>query len=341
MGKGLRLKGLDPVFFFSHFLFLGLTYCIYLAPHIAPSTFPYFGFIPIVYPLLVLGNLVLIVFLFWRRAPYAVLFLVLSFGLYFPLTKTYQFFGKDVVTNPDFKLISFNVQYLRKSGFVEFFNKEKADVVLLQEVYTRSKNFETLKNSALADYYHEKNSLIQVFSKYPIVEFKSIFSEENQTTARAAYADLDTGTDTIRVINVYLESMLIDKDLVKESVNDVETAEENSKVLKNKLTKGFLLHEKQIKQLLPYLTESKHPVILAGDLNAVPNSYEYQQILYWLKDAYTEVGKKSGTSFHDFKYPLRLDYIFYSEEFLPTRYEVVKEVKLSDHYPVIGHFKLP
>lgn len=341
MGRGLRLRGLDPVFFISHLIFLGLSYMIYLAPHIAPSTFPYFGFVPIVYPLIVLANFALIIFLFWRRAPYAILFLFLSVGLYFPLNKTYQFFGKKVETAPDFKIVSLNGQYLREPGFVNFFNQEKADVVVLQEVYWRNEKFENLKDSAFADYYHEKHSLIQVFSKYPIIEFKKIFSGEDNTVGLAAYADLDLGKDTIRLINVYLEPMFIDKKLVKETVSDMETAEANSIVLKNKLTKGFLQHESQIKKLLPYINGSKHPVILAGDLNAVPNSYEYQQIIYWLKDAYIEVGKSSGISFHDFKYPLRLDYIFSSDEFLPTRYEVRKEVKLSDHYPVVGYFKLP
>lgn len=341
MARGLRLSGWDPVFFVFHLLFLGFSYSIYLAPHIAPSTFPYFGFVPILYPLIVLANLGLIIFLFWRRAPYAIMFLLLSVGLYFPLTRTYQFFVKTVETAPDFKIISLNGQYLREPGFAEFFNQEKADVVVLQEVYWRNEKFENLKDSAFADYYHEKHSLIQVFSKYPIIEFKKIFSGENHTVGLAAYADLDLGKDTIRLINVYLEPMFIDKKLVKESVNDMETAEANSRILKNKLTKGFLRHESQIKKLLPYITNSKHPVILAGDLNAVPNSYEYQQIRYWLKDAYLDVGKSSGTSFHDFKYPLRLDYIFHSDEFLATKYEVIKEVKLSDHYPVVGYFKLP
>ncbi len=341
MGRGLRLSGLDPVFFVSHLLFLGFSYCIYLAPHIAPTTFPYFGFLPIIYPVLVLANLGLIILLLWRRAPYAILFLLLSIGLYFPLTRTYQYFGKTVSTESDFKLITLNGQYLRKPGFVEFFNQEKADVVMLQEVYWRNEKFENLKDSAFSDYYHEKHSIIQVFSKYPIIEFKRIFSDGDENTGLAAYADLDLGEDTIRLINAYLEPMFIDKKLVKESVNDMQTAEENSKVLKNKLTKGFLKHENQIKNIIPYISGSKHPVILAGDLNAVPSSYEYQQILYWLNDAYHEVGKSSGTSFHDFKYPLRLDYIFSSDEFLPVKYEVRREVRISDHYPVVGYFKLP
>src|SRR5690606_10966430 len=338
--RGFRLSGLDPVFLTFHLLFLGITYSIYLAPHIAPSTFPYFGLIPILFPILVLGNVLLILILLTRRVSYALLFLVLSAGLYPPLSKTYQFFGKEVSTEPNFKVITFNAQYLRKDGFEVFSKKEDADLIVLQEVYWKGKKFERLKDSVFSDYYHEKHSIIQFFSKYPIIETKKILSGENKTTAHAAYADIDTGKDTIRIINVYLESMLIDKGLVIETM-DSEKAEENSKKIKNKLSRGFLEHEKQIKKIIPYIVNSKHPVILAGDLNSVPNSYEYQQILYRLNDAYYTVGKSSGTSFHEFKYPLRLDYIFHSDEILPVKIEVKRNQKLSDHYPVTGYFKLP
>lgn len=335
-----RLRGLDPVFFVFHLLFLGITYTIYLAPHISPSTFAYFGLIPIGYPLLVLGNIILILILFFRRTIYAILFLLLSIGLYPPLTTSYQYFGKEVTEEPDFKMITFNAHYLKQEGFDEFFKEQDADLVILQEVYWRNEAFNQLKDSTFGDYYHEKHAIIQFFSKYPIIETKKILSGENETTAYAAYADIDTGKDTIRVINVYLESMLIDKSLVKETLNQEKT-EENSKKIGGKLTRGFLEHEKQIEQIAFYIVNSKHPVILAGDLNSVPNSFEYQQVLYRLNDAYTAVGKSSGTSFHEFKYPMRLDYIFHSDEILPVKYEVLSDVKLSDHYPVVGHFKLP
>lgn len=338
--RKLQLKGLDPVFFVSHILLLIISYSIYLAPHIAPSTFPYFGLVPIVYPLLVIINLAVVTILLFRRQTYGVLFLILTLGLFPPLIKTYQFFGKKIVTQPDLKVLSYNAHYFREDGFIEFFNKENADVVLLQEVYSRNSRFKLIKDSAFQNYYHEKNAIVHVFSKYPIIEFKKILSGEDGSTGYAAYADIDTGSDTIRFINVYLESMLLDKELVKQSI-DVDHAEENSKVISSKLASGFLMHEKQIKQLLPIIWNSKHPIIFAGDLNSVPNSYEYQQITYWLKDAYFEVGKSSGTTFDDFKYPVRLDYIFHTKDLLATKLEVVQNVKLSDHSPVIGYFKLP
>lgn len=342
MGRksSLRLKGVSSILFVSHLLFLIISYSIYLAPYIAPSTFPYFGIIPIIFPILVVINFILAFFLIWKRPSYGILFFVLSIGLIFPLTKTYQYFGDNVKSSSNFKLITYNAHYFREEGAAHFFNQENADVILLQEVYWRDNQFKEVQDSAFQDYYQEKNSIIHIFSKYPIIEFKNIFSAESKSTAYASYADIDVGNDTIRLINVYLASMLIDKELVKGSL-DTEQAEQNTKIISNKLSKGFLLHENQVKKLIPYISQSKHPVILAGDLNSVPNSYEYQQISYWLKDAYYHVGKSSGTTFHDFKYPLRLDYIFHTEDILPIRIETRKDIKLSDHYPVIGYFKLP
>lgn len=341
MVNGLKIKGFDSVLFGSHLLVLILSYSIYLAPYIAPSTFPYFGFIPIFYPIIVLFNLFLILILFFRKRLLSIIFLILSIGLFPPLVKSYQFFGKKVEATPDFKLITFNAHYMKQDGFDEFFKKENADVVLLQEVWYSNKNFKKLKDSVFADYYYEKNTLNQIFSRYPIIEFRPIFPDVEGNSAYASYADLDTGKDTIRIINVYLEPMKIDKELIKEGVSSTEDAKTNSKILKNKLTRGFLRHQLQIQELLPYIQNSPYPVILAGDLNSVPNSYEYKQLNFWLKDAYLEVGRSAGTSFHDFKYPLRLDYVFHTEEILPVSYRVLTDEKISDHYPVVAKFKLP
>lgn len=342
--KGFQLKGLDPVFFTFHLLFLLITYSIYLAPHIAPSTFAYFGFIPLIYPLLVICNVLIIAFLFFRRINYAFLFLILSIGLYFPLTKTYQFFGKKIEETPNFKILTLNGHYFKtttENEYISFFEKQDADVVVLQEVYWKGEKFENIQKNVFKDYYHEKHSIIQFFSKYPIIETKKILLGKDGEVAHAAYVDIDTGSDTVRIINLYLESMFIDKKLVINTIENTEKAEENSIIIKNKLVRGFLMHEKQIKQIIPYINQSRHPIILAGDFNAVPNSYEYQQFTHWLEDSYPKIGRSSGASFHGFKVPLRLDYILNSPEITATKIEVIRTKKLSDHYPVIGHFKLP
>ena len=59
-----------------------------------------------------------------------------------------------------------------------------------------------------------------------------------------------------------------------------------------------------------------------------------------LDDAFLKAGNGSSTSFHDFKFPLRIDYIFTSKNIIPKSYKVDYSVKLSDHYPVIAEFLL-
>lgn len=341
MAKQFRLRGFDPVLFVFHLLFLLLSYSIWLAPYIAPSTFPYFGLVPIFYPLILIANLFLLIVLFFRKKLIAIIFAVFSIGLLPPMLKSYQFFGEKPTVEADFKILTFNVHYLKNDGFADFFKNENADIVLLQEVYRKRDEFLELKKDAFSDYYYESNSFNQVFSKYPIIEFRPVFQGENGTAGFAAYADLDIGHDTIRVINVYLEPMKVEKELIKEGLADTDAAKKNSKVLGKKLSTGFLRHQKQIQQLMPFIQHSPHPVILAGDLNAVPNSYEYRQLTYWLKDPYIVTGRAAGTSFHDFKFPLRIDYVLHSKEFQPVSYKVLNQVKLSDHYPVVAEFKLP
>lgn len=335
-----RLRGLDSVFFTFHLLFLGLTYTVYLAPHIAPSTLPYLGLIPIAFPILVLCNLLMIFILFWRNWAFALLFLLFSAGLYIPLSKTWQYFGTKTDTVADLKVISFNSSRMDRNDIIEFLKEKNPDIYLGQESHTFTNKF-LVKHPEISDYYYENNAGLCFFSKYPIVEFQQILVKNENSSSLAAYADIDTGSDTLRLINVYLSSMLLEKDLIIESTESVDRATENSKILTNKLTHGFLQHEQQLKKILPFIMKSKHPVILCGDFNSVPNSYEYQQIIYFLEDAYYEVGRSAGTTFHDYKYPIRIDYIFHSKEIQPVEFKVLRDVKSSDHYPVMGTFKLP
>lgn len=341
MVKKLKLKGADPVFLTFHLLFLGITYCIYLVPYISPSIFPYLGYIAILYPVLVIANIVLILVLFWRNKNMALIFLILSIGLYKPFSKSYRVLAKKPNMEADLKVLSYNVNGLSKDGFRQFFEEHDADVVLIQEAQDVTKLSE-LRESVFGSYYYERYYILHVFSKYPILEFKQFLDRPvHGESGQAAFADIAIGNDTIRFITMHLESMRVPKELVKGTTKNIDSAQRNSKIINNKLTRGFLLHEKQLKKVTSEIRKSKHPVIVTGDMNAVPYSYEYKQITNLLKDPYPEVGFSSGITFDEYKYPIRIDYIFHSDELKPISYEVIDSVKLSDHYPVVATFKLP
>ena len=83
---------------------------------------------------------------------------------------------------------------------------------------------------------------------------------------------------------------------------------------------------------------SPYPEILDGDFNSVPNSYEYYTINSLLNDAFLDGGSGSGTSFHDYKFPIRIDYLFTSKEIICQKYSIDRTEKMSDHYPVLAEF---
>src|SRR5690625_8017157 len=101
MKKIFQLKGADPVFFISHLTVIILSYSIYLAPHIAPSTFPYFGFITIFYQFIVLFNVILVLILLSRRIFYAILFSILTLVIFTPLAHKYNFFYQTMQSYAD------------------------------------------------------------------------------------------------------------------------------------------------------------------------------------------------------------------------------------------------
>ena len=121
---------------------------------------------------------------------------------------------------------------------------------------------------------------------------------------------------------------------------EINTYKPKVKYIVGKLIPTFKIHQNEIAEIRKAIDDSPYPVILAGDFNAVPNSYEYYHLGKNLKDTFMEVGNGSGTSFHDYQFPIRIDYIFCSKSIKPVNYQVDRSVKISDHYPVIAEFKI-
>ncbi|NHX22368.1 endonuclease, partial [Escherichia coli] len=68
----------------------------------------------------------------------------------------------------------------------------------------------------------------------------------------------------------------------------------------------FKAHQTQVEQIRLAVEKSPYPVVLGGDFNAVPNSYEYYYLSQNMTDSFLEVGKGLGTTFHDYKFPIRI-----------------------------------
>jgi endonuclease/exonuclease/phosphatase (EEP) superfamily protein YafD len=303
-----------------------------LNAYIPPKVFPYFNFLSLAFPFLMIVNILLCVFwvFSWRKR--AIVFLAIS-TLFLTPVRRWVNFSAAKKSEVQFKIVSFNnkVDEYGKENVEKYIESFDADFVFLQEAgYDKLGNPEL---KSMKDGFH--NPIVSFYSKHKIKEKGSIPFVSN---GDALFADVEIDGKVIRFINVYLEPFQLHKSMVKPT-SDINENEEKAKGLVRKFIPVFKTHQEQVYILKEFIKKSPYPVILAGDFNSVPNSYEYYTVSDVLDDAFLAAGNGNGTTFHDFKFPIRIDYIFASKEIVPISYRVDRSKILSDHYPVIAEFK--
>lgn len=312
-----------------HIVIIALLFGTIMNAYIPPSVFGMLNLLSLGFPILMIINILLLMFWIatWKKR--AAVFLVLSL-FFIILTRRWINYTPSKKETPNLKIISLN----GKSGkfgdenIYNFLNDQKADVVLTQEY----KSDENLKGF---EYFERRFPVVKIQSRFPIVE--SGIVETDAKNGRCIYADIKVNGKIIRFVNVYMEPFYLDKSMVKPS-KDMNVNEEKAKSIIHKLVPTFRKHQSQIAPIKGFLDSSPYPIILAGDFNSVPNSYEYYTLSENLEDTFLKVGKGSGTSFHDFKFPIKIDHIFASKSITPISYKVDRSVKISDHFPVIAEF---
>lgn len=328
------MKILNITFTVIHLLVLLLLAATMLNAYIPPRVFPEFNLLSLAFPILMIINIILCVFWVFSWKKRALVFLLFSTLFLTPVRRWVNYSEEN--NNPsDFKVLSFNNKFNKfgQENVEDYVNSFDADFVFLQESGNYGlggdSNFKEMK-------YSQHNKRVSFFSKYRIVKQDSI-SIINK--GKSVYADVIIKGKRIRFINVYLEPFQLHKSMVKPSSN-LDVNEEKAKSLIRRFIPVFKTHQVQIEILKNFIKKSPYPVILAGDFNSVPNSYEYYAIADVLEDSFLEAGKGFSTSFHDYKFPIRIDYIFASKEIKPLSYKVDRTRMLSDHYPVIATFSL-
>lgn len=297
--------------------------------YIPPSVFGMLNLLSLGFPILMIINILLLIFWIatWKKR--AAVFLILSLFFIIP-TRRWINYTPTKKETPNLKIISLN----GKSGkfgdenIYSFLNDQKADVVFTQEY----KSDQNLKGF---EYFERRFPVVKIQSRFPIVE--SGIVETDAKNGRCIYADIKVNGKIIRFVNVYMEPFYLDKSMIKPT-GDMNVNEEKAKSIIHKLVPTFRKHQSQIAPIKGFLDSSPYPIILAGDFNSVPNSYEYYTLSEGLEDTFLKVGKGSGTSFHDFKFPIKIDHVFASKSITPISYQVDRSMKISDHFPVIAEF---
>lgn len=184
-----------------------------------------------------------------------------------------------------------------------------------------------------------------IFSRYPIVNSRTVSYRPHDYNSIFQYADIARGADTFRVFNIHLQSLRFSGDNLRyiedPSMKD-EIDLERSKSVFNKFRKGFLKRKQQSDRIREEIEQSPYPVIVCGDFNDVPNSYAYNRIGRGLRNAFAEKGVGTGRTFYGISPTLRIDNIFSDKRFSVDQYIRLRR-KLSDHYPIVAdlHYRLP
>ena len=339
------LNWFEKFLFFMNWLVAIILLFAYLLPYIPPSTFALLSVFSLAVPLLILVNLIFLLYWAFRlKKQFLLSFLVLLLGINH-VTSIYEIStSKDPLAGEDnLKVLTYNVRQFNQfewskdrnvpekiSGFVE---QQDPDIVTMQEYYTGELD--------IADRFPHKYIKIKekaaefglaILSKYPIIDSGSL-EFPSRSNNNSIYADIVKGKDTIRIINVHLQSFT-----VKPNFDNLEKQE--SKRVFLGMGQTFVRQERQMEIVRDLIRQTPYPIILMGDFNNTAYSYVYRELKSeGLYDAYKEAGNGLGQTFELKYFPLRIDYILASESLEILSFDNFK-FPFSDHYPITAKFRL-
>ena len=356
---------------YFNFLVSVLLIILYAAGRIPPSEKYNLWLVSFIIPVALAANAILLLFAIAMRKKsslYYVLALIIGSNYLISTVGLKFIFKSSKSSDFTFNVLSFNVGANlernesaendssddRSTSLGEWIISNDADVQCYQEFIDRrrkSSGFDILNRLKSKGYhsYFSYDSLNSnryglvlgtlITSKFPIIKSGDVLASENGFN-RISYVDLLIKTDTVRVINVHLESMGL-KPFHPANASGFESRKENTRILFAKLKEGVFERSEQIKVLAEFVEHSPYRVVCAGDFNELPYSYSYQFLRKRMKNAFEEAGKGFGFSYngHTLKI-LRIDNQFYSRGLAAVNFVTRNDVQLSDHFPLKGTYKI-
>ncbi|WP_228432368.1 endonuclease/exonuclease/phosphatase family protein [Chryseobacterium cucumeris] len=308
------------------FLLLGTL----LNAYVPPKIFPWFNLLSLGFPVLIIVYVILTVFwvFSWKKRAFVFMFAGLAFIN--PVKRWVNY--SDRKGGSEIKVVSFNTRAGRVGNkeLEPYLKSQNADVLLLQEDAGIKYQFEGYQKA-------NPGGGLTILTRHKILKQQIIEPQDGELRIPGLLADIEIKGKTYRFIDVYLNPFRFQKEMVKLN-GDTDNDEQKIKDVVKRLIPTFKKHQDQVTLIREAIDNSPYPVILAGDFNSVPNSYEYYHLSEGLEDAFVEAGRGSATSFHDYKFPIRIDYIFSSKTVRAISYKVDRSVSISDHYPVTVKF---
>ncbi len=349
-------------FFQVNILFALALIGAYAANHISPARFWPIAFFGLAYPYLLLSNLFFLVFWAWRRKKQAWLSLIVilagfgNMGRYIQVNLSEAPVAVDSVS---LKIISYNVRIfntyqwsgkaINRDSIIAWTNSEKPDIVCFQEFATYNKvmgetegytsglftetPYSHIRYTTASDRNKRKFG-VATYSRFPIVTKGSIQFDRSFNTC--IYTDLIFHGDTIRVYNLHLQSIHLNKNYtVIDSLVYLNAKRfDEVKDISGRVRDAFIRRAQQVDVVRRHIESSPYPVFLCGDFNDTPVSYSYHQLIGEKEDAFRESGSGIGLTYRGKLPSFRIDYVFHDPSYVATHYST-PNVAFSDHLPLV------
>ncbi len=228
--------------------------------------------------------------------------------------------------------------------FTEWVLKHPAGIKCFQEFYAgdQDSTYRMVDRLAQAGYPYyaflnprQSGSIgVATFSRYPILnEGKYAFSSFNGML----WTDIKVNNDTIRVINVHLQSMgiRVRRVLTKKEMADVKA---ETRTVLGALKVGFTARQHEVRLVEEQIAQSPYPVIVTGDFNDTPYSVVYERLRRQLPNAFENAGHGFGFTLNRAPKTIRIDNQFYDPRLQVLDFETHHDIPYSDHYPVEGKY---
>ena len=185
-----------------------------------------------------------------------------------------------------------------------------------------------------------KGSSNTFISKFPVIASEII--DQSPDASLSAWYDVVVNADTIRVLMVYLSSNQItaasEELLTTRKFQNSDTWKRGLGLVRSYLSKSHI-RARQSQKIREVIEQSRHPVIIGGDLNDIPLSFAAHTITNGMQDAFRIKGFGFGTTYAGSIPGLRIDYILTDHNFEILNY-VKRKVEASDHYPVVTAIRI-
>lgn len=331
-------------------------------PHVNPQHFIWTSLFGLAFWEIFIFNaivLLLLVLLWSRKAWIAVLAMIVAIPGF---NKSFSF-GKKSEAAGSIRVMSYNVHMFKPVGkemdnedfadnVMDMVRDQNPDIMCCQEFAAFKKGVS--RNKCIEDfaegsgfqyvYFNRKSNFggNVLFSKYPIekVSEECGFGEEHTYGVMVSVDAGDKGKFYVACVH------LLSYNITDEEIDVLMGPERQEKLdtvgrkMLNKLKFAYKRRSDELQSMLTGMPVIDAPVLVCGDFNETPLSYNYRQMQKaGFVDAFTKVGRGIKPTYAGKLPLLRIDYIWADESVKLLNFRRYR-YKGSDHYPLVLDFAL-